>query len=1052
MPFRVYKASAGSGKTFTLVAEYLRLCLSSADPMAFKQVLAITFTNKAAGEMKTRIMEALAGLRDPENDAQRDLRNHLLRTTGLTSAQIAERSTKVLRAMLHNYGLIGISTIDRFTLRVIKGFAQDLGLPAKFEVSMNQDQFELQIVDMILDQVGTDPDLTNALVDLITARTEEEKSWRIEDLLKGAAKNVFNEDSRVRAEHFKDITWAQFADLRKRLSAYNRGFENEMKAFGKRGIELIQRNEIDEGSFARGGQGIGRYFLNLSELKAKTPWPNSYVEAFVNEDKWISGKCPDDQASAIESIAGELSQLVLDATQILSKKESTYKLYKVILDNLHVIGLLSAMKKCLDIIQDENDTVSISEFNHLINKQVMDHPAPFIYERLGNRYRHFLIDEFQDTSVLQWFNLLPLIDESLSKAGFCMVVGDGKQSIYRWRGGKVEQFNRLPKLVDENEKVHDDLQNALLKQREASISSDFRSIPLKQNFRSYNAIVDTNNRLFTYLSSDGQAAAKEVYLDADQNVVKRDREGLVVFAAVYGKKNEDREPIHLQNLERWVQECIGDGVPLGNMCVLVRKNQQAQMVAEHLLDLKVDVVSKEALAIQGSSVVRTVIGIAKFLMDPEDRINAATLIANYEQMGEGNASLLESFERSSDNLPAFIRERIFPELQIGSEEMILAKPVFQLFEYLTHKVAGSNSDPRVTFFLDMMLAFGLNDQADLTGALAHWEEKRAKAAIKMDDNANAVRIMTIHQSKGLQFPVVFHPFVQYKADASRNEIWADVDNEDLLPLTAIKAKANSHLAIPEFGNALEGERSRDELDRMNTYYVALTRAKERLYVSLDGENRADSLAFKTKTFLENEGWDPESETEFRIGEAWKEAIPTKEGPPSQSFKIQAPVFTDSPKLRVSRSLVKANWTDLSDSRQRGQLIHAILEQLETKNDIGLLEVDSRLSGLAESDRDQILSSVRSVVQHPAIQKWYTEGVEVMNEQELLLPDGTILRPDRISRVENEMAVIEYKTGNKRPEHEIQLRSYLQALAGITPELPKGFLVYTENLEVEEVTI
>ncbi|MFT4682011.1 MAG: ATP-dependent exoDNAse (exonuclease V) beta subunit, partial [Flavobacteriales bacterium] len=301
MPFQVYRASAGSGKTFTLVSEYLRLCLSTTDSMAFSKILAITFTNKAAGEMKSRIMESLETLRDPSEKPDDALRKVLLKSTGLSEQQLADRSAKVLRQMLHNYGLIGISTIDRFTLRILKSFAHDLGLPAKFEVTMDRDALITNIVDMILEQVGHDKGLTDALLDLVESRAEDEKSWKIEDLLEQTAKEIFNEDGRIRMAELADVEWSQLGELRKKLTAYNKQYESHLKALGKKGADLIEENKIDLSSFSRGNSGIGKCLINLSNLKFSDPWPNSYVEATINDNKWLSGKCPPDQAASIEA-------------------------------------------------------------------------------------------------------------------------------------------------------------------------------------------------------------------------------------------------------------------------------------------------------------------------------------------------------------------------------------------------------------------------------------------------------------------------------------------------------------------------------------------------------------------------------------------------------------------------------------------------------------------------------------------------------------------------------------------------------------------------------
>ncbi|MFT4526830.1 MAG: ATP-dependent exoDNAse (exonuclease V) beta subunit, partial [Bacteroidia bacterium] len=813
--------------------------------MAFSKILAITFTNKAAGEMKSRIMESLETLRDPSEKPDDALRKVLLKSTGLSEQQLADRSAKVLRQMLHNYGLIGISTIDRFTLRILKSFAHDLGLPAKFEVTMDRDALITNIVDMILEQVGHDKGLTDALLDLVESRAEDEKSWKIEDLLEQTAKEIFNEDGRIRMAELADVEWSQLGELRKKLTAYNKQYESHLKALGKKGADLIEENKIDLSSFSRGNSGIGKCLINLSNLKFSDPWPNSYVEATINDNKWLSGKCPPDQAASIEAISGELGQLVLDAKQFLAEKESTYKLYKVVLESLHGLGLLSAMKRCLDTIQDETDTVSISEFNHLINDQVMDQPAPFIYERLGNRYQHFLIDEFQDTSVLQWFNLLPLIDESLARAGFCMVVGDGKQSIYRFRGAKVEQFSTLPEIFIEPGTIKDEHSKFMLNQRESVLKTNFNIDPLNDNWRSYPAIVNTNNDLFQHLAETGQPANADVYSDVHQHVKKNERGGLVVFASIEGDKKDVSDPNHLTQLGNWVSECIDDNFALRDMTILVRRHAEARMAAEYLLQMGVSVVSKEALAINGSSAVRMVVSLAHFFQNPDDRINCAALVKDHHDLKNLETSLTEYLKPLANGPKQFVSNLILEPYGLSNIEEIQSKPTFQLFEHLFASICPEIKDPRVTFFMDMVLDHTSKEHSDLQSMLDLWEAKKAKAAIKMDDGIDAVKIMTIHQSKGLQFPVVFHPFVEFNPGYSRNDIWAGLDQEDLNPLSAVRTKASSKLEGTAIEDDLTLEKSREELDRLNTYYVALTRAEKRLYVGLNAKASKDSMAART---------------------------------------------------------------------------------------------------------------------------------------------------------------------------------------------------------------
>ena len=439
MPFKIYRSSAGSGKTFTLVKEYLRLALASDKEDAYRAILAITFTNKAAEEMKARVLETL-GLLAENGSEKHAMTDILLSETGISAALLADRSKRVLKHMLHHYSDISISTIDHFTHKVIRTFAQDLGLSMNFEVELDTEELSQQVVDRLLTLVGTNKTLTDALIDVTQSQIDEEKSWSVDDVLKKTVSVLFSEESRFHLEKLKKISLKDFNELRKKLRIKLQNTKNELKEISDDFSSSVKERGLTPQSFAGGKNGICNFFAKLS--KEKLDAPTTTVIKNIDSDKWYGSKASPQEKEAIDEWRDEIIWKYERCLELLTIWDE----YIIIFNQIYGIALLEEMHTILKDLQTEEEILHIGEFNHLVSNVVMHESAPFIYERIGYRFSHFLIDEFQDTSVLQWFNLLPLVDESLAHDNLCLVVGDAKQSIYRWRGGDVQQFIELPNI------------------------------------------------------------------------------------------------------------------------------------------------------------------------------------------------------------------------------------------------------------------------------------------------------------------------------------------------------------------------------------------------------------------------------------------------------------------------------------------------------------------------------------------------------------------------------------------------------------------------------
>lgn len=1087
MPFHIYRASAGAGKTFTLVKEYLRLALASDDASAYAHIMAITFTNKAAGEMKERIFNMLEKFSRGEVDEP--MAAKLRKEIGIDGNELASRSKACLKHMLHNYGLIAVSTIDKFTLRVLKGFAVELGLPSMFEVSLDQDELKVRIADDVMAQVGSDKELTDALVDLVEQRTDQEKAWTLDGELQKLAGTIFSEDGRLNMRRLEGIDLNDFKALRIKLQAFNSQFKFDLMAIGKEAADLIERNGIDAGSMAYTGTGIHQYFQYLKTFRDDKLIPNSHVNKTLETDKWISGKCQPDQHQAIDSIKDQLRGFVNQATAILDDRFETFSVYRIVLASLHGMSLLAEMKACLDVIQQEEDIVSISEFNHLLNKEVMDQPAPFIYERLGHRYRHFLVDEFQDTSVLQWMNLLPLIDESLGTAGFSMVVGDGKQSIYRWRGGKVEQFTHLPKIYREDIGELSVSEKALLDQREENLVSSSQKFPLDQNWRSAPTIVNFNNGLFRSIAENSSEEIKLVYAELEQHPTRNDQTGYVQLAWQDGDNKDEKSFAHAEQLVDWVQQCLDDKYHPCDIAILCRKNDEVRFSAAILMAEGFKVVSNEALLVNSHPAVRLAVDLIKWKINPQDRIICGAILRNIHLLSGSDLALSKFLEPLKTGHVAAVRSAVqihFPSMDLSHA---LTQPLYQMFgglislinEQTTPPLRGTppfqegslwakaspsdrdgrrpeasisqhSNDARIAAFMEFVAAQSTKDGIDVQTFLEVWEEKSAKLAISTEEDPEAIKILTVHSAKGLQFPVVIHPYVDYGSRPADSVIWAKTDRKDLQPLSVIRTNATSALKETDMQPDLEREVDRSEMDVINTLYVALTRPKDRLYVSVSMNGRSLSGAPKFLVDrLAELGHDLQEDGLFADGE---EVDNTGKGKSESGGRsIQAPFTFHTEGIAQVRKVSRSKFEEQADrlkSLEHGKMVHALLESVVSVDDLAELEHSELVRSMARDEKEAVLEAIKKVTRHETIGRWFAPNLEVLNERDLMDSDGKTHRPDRMVRGPESTAILEYKTGNRAEAHEEQLGRYMTLMESIDNRPCEGYLVYLPDVEVVRI--
>jgi ATP-dependent exoDNAse (exonuclease V) beta subunit len=1048
MNFIVYKASAGSGKTYTLVKEYLKLSLKSLESDYYRRILAITFTNKAANEMKERVIRSLkdiAAEKSPEGTSA-FLMTDLINDLNLKDYEIRERAKNMLSHILHNYSDLSICTIDKFTHRLIRTFAHDLRLPLNFEVDMDQKNLLSKAVDLLISKIGSDENLTKILLNFAEEKAENEKNWHIEKDLKEFATTLLKDDGSEFAKKLQHLNSEEFFFIKKNIQNAVNDFDNQLTKIGKKALQLIHDNSIDPNTFANGERsGLPKYFTYLANNISESYFPTPSVSGSIANNKWYAGKASVTEKIKIDAIKSDLLDLYQKAINLVNEKLNQYNLLKLINRHIYSLMVINEIEKTVSDLKKENNILHISDFNKLISEVIANEPAPFIYERIGDRYNHYLIDEFQDTSVLQWQNLLPLIDNSLAEGNLNMIVGDGKQSIYRWRGGEVEQFSRLPQIF---KKTGD---YSLLDDREETLKRNYTEIALENNFRSKREIVEFNNNFFTTVSSSLNPGLIPIYNKLTQNFNKDKTGGLVQIDYII-EGELSKEDFILQNckmvLER-IKELKQEKFDLKDIALLFRTNVTASIVAEYLTENGVDVVSSESLLICNSPEVNLIVTLLQYLSEPDNKIIQATLVKDiFSRKNYTDLQLHEALvEIASGNKTA----TYFIELT-GIEfkpSLLNSLPLFEMCEELC-RVFELNmiGNSYMEFFLENIFQYSRRFTSTTSEFLDWWEDNKSKKSVIIPEGVDAVKIMTIHKSKGLEFPVVIFPFANWKTDSNRDSLWIDTASEPQLQLPVAMVPSNKLLMETAFASVYETEKAKNSLDNLNILYVALTRPEERLYI-ITSKSRNKDLSKYFDNYLKTIGVYEENKTSYTFGEGIYVKDLQKKSGIKKTLKLSFESNSNwYQKIKIS---AQSGYFEKNASASYGILLHLVLSRINKIEDAETA-INSIISEgyITLKEAEGIKEKINKILTHPRIIEWYLPDKISRNESEIILPSGAIYRPDRVLLNGKIATVIDFKTGTKNNKHHKQLNQYAETLLQMGYSAVNKFIVYTETLEVEEI--
>lgn len=1045
--FLILRASAGSGKTYRLVYEYLRLALSTKNADKYRRILAVTFTNKAAQEMLDRVLEGMTLLSKPQDWGEEQLPKDLCRDLAISENELAQRASRTLEHMLHNYGDLSISTIDRFVNRVVRAFARDLKVTANYDIELDESLLVQEAVDRVLSDLERDTPLTAALVRLMLDRSEEERSWRIELELYATAMNLLNEKGHQNLSQQRELGIEGHQAILNHLQKAMRGFEKKAKSIGQEAMQLM--TPIGADRFAGGGRGLIVFFRRLANLEGNYS-PSATVSKNVADDKWSASKATPEDVHSINAIKDTLTELFQNANELLENEYGAYLEQSMIAQRITALGVLSEVENALSELKDENDVLLISDLNKKISQVVQNEPAPFIYERTGERYKNLLFDEFQDTSLMQWQNFLPLVENALSGNGYSLVVGDGKQAIYRWRNGEVQQFLNLPEIFGK------DLP-AAVKEKEATLKRFAVLEALETNWRSSPEVVEFNNRLFDGLASILPEHLKGIYTDAAQKAAKA-KPGHVRLEEVLDDGDLKSKERVLDKLLEDIEQLLDNGFGQKDIAILVRGKSDGRRIAEHLSGRKIGnielaVTSPDLLLLHTHKSVNMLMDLLACMYNPEDLEAATRFLGMAAEAktanGERHEFMQRYVKRTEQGTHIGINELLLKAFGIEHGASLRTMPSFELACTLAVGLGLlEHNDPYIKELLNAILGFNAQRGGGLLELLEWWEKDGEKLGLVLPEDLDAIKLMTIHKSKGLQFPAVLVPFADWeKAKTGGEDLWLD-DDAETYGLKHLLIKTKKELAETRFADQYQQELDLNLLDNVNLLYVAYTRA-ERVMISYFNKPTDSKLSKPMVEVLATiPEWDPEVR-ELCIGEvpnlSKEEAPKTEEKTAPKTMKVTAL----TPKSWYGKAVIDSSSAKQAEvgpaQLEHGKLVHAIMANIQSSTDIGpALNMVFAEGKLTEEGSDELHKKIQTILAKPEMQPFLSGDYHAMDEREILTESGKQLRPDRVLVKDDRAVIMEYKTGAEREEHKQQVAGYAKELEAMGYQIEDKLIIYIDQ--------
>ncbi|MHA8096267.1 UvrD-helicase domain-containing protein [Aquirufa antheringensis] len=1096
----LFSASAGSGKTYTLTIEYIKMALSEVESKGyFRRILAVTFTIKAAEEMRQRILQFLAGMADYPtftytSSAEQskvlailDKVQSELAEDGihLTKEQLAERAGTTLQQILQDYGLFSVMTIDSFVQRLSASFIDELNLPSQYEVVLDSNGLIHELINRLLDQVNStgDAELSELILSFANQEISEGRNWnRMRDSLHGFLKISLEEKFLAIEPNLSLFQVSDFLRLEDQLRGLLQQMLQEVKMAAESFIQIVDSLGLPDAFYYYGGTGpVGnmRSFLRNPEIADKA---YANFKKAIEANTWTSAKATGADKAIIEQHAAELGDLGSQFIDLQSLYVKRYRFLHWVLKDLKKLALLNLIQREMRVYQQENSAIPISEFSKRVYEVISQDPIPFIYEKLGDRYFHIFIDEFQDTSILQWKNFMPLVENATSVGKRSLLVGDAKQSIYKFRGGEV---SLIASLATQDVSLVSDhfVKDSLDEQRFDYLLNQIGPKALNDNYRSATEIVEFNNHFYHSLVENESVLAlcpliEPLYganLKQNPKVASSDFNGKVDLI-VYHKSQENfgfTEPENefmFEQVMNLIRHNRHIGFRYADIAILARKNKHARYLALRLKEEGIPVISSDSLLVHYSPVVGFILSFLALKEHPKESLYLYEVIYQYAEIKGQEVSALD----------LTYLEELAGDAFEKAEQYFLSKgmevPAFSdLLRWVYDVVAAfdllidSTGQEYVWKFLDILNEYVLLKDKLVAGFLLHFNLNRNSYCITSSNQADAVTISSIHKSKGLEYPVVILPFVNWTFQADSEKIWYEMGEEEsedlgmgeIARLKHIYGRVTSSevLAFPTLALQTKKEKEAIFLDALNMLYVATTRPKQSLHLLLtvpEPDMHTKTISTYTNSvgrlvydYAQTLSESTELPLYLKTETDWKTAyftfsnesvIPSLTHDVTFDLEKKVQIRLGGVNAPVSLRVNSAKsdlYTSASKKREIGNQLHDLLAQLPD------MEAWSQVRAKSKVD----VSSLDALFESQQVRDFFVKDILAFKEVDLLCPDGKIIRPDRVNKIGEALQVIDFKTGKQKPEHQGQIQRYKQNLVEMGYQVAQGVLIYIETKEL-----
>lgn len=1083
----VYKASAGSGKTFTLAREYMTLVIDN--PYAYRTILAVTFTNKATEEMKLRILGQLYGIAHHLPESDQYLKQIHEALPHLSESQIRKNAEAALRLLIHNYNYFHVQTIDTFFQSVLRNLARELDLTANLRIGLNDYQVEQQAVDELIESLEDTDKLLFWIMEYIKENIADDKGWNVIGQIKSFGEHIFRDYYKENANKLSE---------RMDEEGFFEGFKEKMKNIKKKAKEQFDEiaasffDALEEGGYSADDlsgktRGIWSYFNKIKNGKYSDDdlLNLTFTKCMESPDNWVKKADVKNHTDLYQQVSSVLYPILQFSEQHRPTLVKMYKSADLTVKHLNQLRLLGSIDKKVRTMNQEANRFLLSDTQTLLHSLIQDSDSPFIFEKIGTQLNHVMIDEFQDTSTIQWKNFKVLLEETMSRedAGN-LIVGDVKQSIYRWRSGDWRLLNNI-----ESEFINP--------KKQLDIET------LDTNYRSDRNVIDFNNAFFVEAAKQEYENLKEAmpeeaqqllnaYADVEQKVPANKRaQGYVEIKLLKTQEDEDTadESTDKGKGERMMQLCletvdklVARGVPTNKIAILVRNNQTIQDIAEYFMNHSdYEMVSDEAFRLDASQAVQTLVTALHYLMHPNDDIARATLLkyALTYLDSEELVNQLTSNRQEYLEIPLLdLTERLFTEFRLGEVEDMKAQSAY------------------VCAFYDKLNAFLADNSSDIEAFLQEWDANLHGKSIHCD-GTDGIRLLTIHKSKGLEYDHVIMPYCDWQLEKS-NTIWCTPQEEPynelpLVPVDFSAGQMKQSIYEPDYHH----EHLQNMVDNLNLLYVAFTRAGHNLYVfgkratqnyrssiielSLDqvaeklkkAQESISPLAEDKEVPVEIHGLGTDSKTSdivFTYGEPY---IPKQKV--VMEMKLNSNVFTLPSEMMETEIIVSSKMPEFKQSNKSrdlivgdeeeeqqkyyikmGTVLHSLFSTIRTHDDIDGALKQLELDGVLYDEnisKEKVREMIRKRLESDKVNDWFSDRWEIFNECSIISMNKgkmEVHRPDRVMKDENETIVVDFKFGKPRQEYHDQVKGYMDLLSGMGHPNVKGYLWYVYPNKIVEV--